>query len=111
VVLIEQTLGARGVTPDAVSHYFAGQAYLQAGDLGEAIDHFERLITRFDEGVMVTPWYIVKGHYYLGQAYERSGWVRKAAQQYELFLDIWKDADPGLQEVEDARQRLTKLQA
>jgi tetratricopeptide (TPR) repeat protein len=109
VVLSERSVGASGRTPDAVSHYFAGQAYLQAGDLGEAIDHFERLITRFDEGVMVTPWYIVKGHYYLGQAYERSGWTKKAAAQYELFLDIWRDADPGITEVDDARQRLAKL--
>jgi serine/threonine protein kinase/Flp pilus assembly protein TadD len=110
VALIERSLGASGLTPDAVSHYFAGQAYLQAGDLGEAIDHLERLITRYDEGVMTTPWYIAKGHYYLGLAYERSGWAKKAAAQFELFLEIWQDADPGIPEVEDAKQRLASLQ-
>jgi hypothetical protein len=43
------------------------------------------------------------------QAYEKSGWNNKAVEQYEGFLEIWKDADPGISEVEDARDRLTRL--
>jgi hypothetical protein len=51
----------------------------------------------------------VKAHYLLGLAYEKSGWVKKAIEQYETFLEIWKDADPGIREVEDAKGRLAKL--
>jgi cytochrome c-type biogenesis protein CcmH/NrfG len=51
----------------------------------------------------------VRVYYHLGVAYEESGWNNKAIEQYEKFLDVWKDADPWIEEAQDAKQRLTAL--
>ena len=78
------------------------------GRLGEAATELERERSKFyweTEGCI----YAAKGIYLLGVIYERSGWINKAIEQYEEFLDIWKDADPGIPEVEDAKERLAKL--
>jgi hypothetical protein len=45
----------------------------------------------------------------LGKIYEQKGERDKARENCRKFLDLWKDADPGLPEVTDARQRLAGL--
>jgi hypothetical protein len=43
--------------------------------------------------------------------YEQKGWKGKAIEHYEKFLDLWKEANPGIAEVDDARERLARLKA
>jgi hypothetical protein len=47
----------------------------------------------------------------LGKIHEQQGDTAKAIERYEKFLTLWKDADPGIVEVEDAKKRLTGLKS
>ena len=95
--------------PTFRTQYDLAKIYLDGGKLGEAVAEYERLLATYSRIRACMPIESVKAHYYLGQAYERSGWDTKAAEQYEEFLEAWKDADPGIAEIEDARTRLVHL--
>ncbi len=92
--------------------YFLGLAYLEGGRLGAAVEQFESAIDDYSEARLNSaPVQSVMAYYQLGRAYEGSGWKNKAIAAYEEFLEIWKDADPGIEEVDDARERLANLRA
>jgi serine/threonine protein kinase/Tfp pilus assembly protein PilF len=91
--------------------YLLARAYLEVGRLGDAVAEFEKALLRYDRNRYFRMIWAVKAYYLLGLAYEKSGWNNKAIEQYEEFLDIWKNADPGIPEVGDAKERLKKLKA
>ena len=96
-------------SPDFDDCYLLANAYLEIGELGGAVSQLEGALSRNGHFHLRSVIWTVKAHYLLGLAYERSGWTNKAIEQYEEFLEIWKDADAGLPEVEDASKRLALL--
>jgi len=86
------------------------RAHLKNGDLDKAIAEYERLTT-FDSSSrdrrLINPRY----HYRLAKLYEQQGNTTKAIENYKKFLTLWKDADPGIAEVEDARKRMAGLKS
>ena len=83
-------------------------AYYKMGDLDTAQEEYEK-ITSLSSGRLFFGDIYAKSFYMLGKIYEEKGWEGKAIEQYEKFLDLWKDADPGIAEVDDARERLAGL--
>jgi serine/threonine protein kinase len=84
------------------------RAYQHQGEVDKAIAEYERLITFDPESkarFLIHPLY----YYRLARLYEDKGWSGKAIDHYEKFLEIWKDADPGFFEVEQARDRVAEL--
>jgi serine/threonine protein kinase/Flp pilus assembly protein TadD len=96
-------------TPSFYRWYVLAKIYLETGRLDEAVAELEKALSRYDQNRIGIE--AVKAYYLLGLAYEKSGWNKKAIEKYEEFLDIWKNADPGIPDVEDAKERLQKLRA
>ena len=84
------------------------RAYVSEGKLDKAIAAYEKMVKSPPASRnlgLIHP----LTHYRLAQVYERARRKKDAATEYRKFLDLWKDADPGLPEVEDARKRLAGL--
>ena len=84
-------------------------AYYKEGRLDEAQEVCDR-ISGFTEGKLNYGDIWPRSYYMLGKILEQKGEKERAIQNYDRFLELWKDADPGLPEVEDARERLADLQ-
>ena len=84
------------------------QAHFNAGHLNKAQKNYERIqslaLGRLDDGDLYA-----KSFYMLGKIYEQRGQKEKAIENYSKFLEFWKNADPGIAEVKDAKKSLAEL--
>jgi serine/threonine protein kinase/tetratricopeptide (TPR) repeat protein len=85
-----------------------GTTYYKTGNLEKAREEYEKVISTAPGRVFYGDIY-TKAFYNLGRIHEQQGNRPQAIANYEKFLDLWKDADPGLPEVEDAKKRLAGL--
>jgi len=83
-------------------------AFYKAGNSENARKEYEKL-TSLTTGRDGHGEIYAKSFYMLGKIYEQQGNKAKAIEYYEKFLSLWKDADLGIAEVEDAKKRLAGL--
>jgi serine/threonine protein kinase/predicted Zn-dependent protease len=83
-------------------------AHHQAGNLEKAAETYNR-IAALTTGRLGYGDVYAKSYYMLGKINEQKGEKARAIENYQKFLDLWKDADASLPEVEDARKRLEGL--
>ncbi len=84
------------------------RGWVAAGDKDKAVAEYERLtspdpMARKQE--LIHPFSRLR----LARLYEEKGERVKALAQYEKLAEVWKDADPGLAPVAEARERLAAL--
>lgn len=89
--------------------YLLAKTYIKTSRLSQAVERLKTELTDYNESRLYCGLMNVKLHYYLGLAYEDSNWPKKAIEQYQIFLDIWREADMAVRELDDARIRLARL--
>jgi len=83
-------------------------AYYKAGNYDKARQEYERII-HLTTGRLYYGDIYAKSFYMMGRIYEEEKMQPQAIEHYQKFLDLWKDADPGIAEVEDAKNRLVEI--
>ena len=88
--------------------YLRGQAYLLTHNGAAAATEFQKLLDH--QGIVQN---FVTGslaHLQIGRAYTLSGDTAKAKAAYQTFLNLWKDADPDIPILKQAKAEFAKLQ-
>jgi DNA-binding winged helix-turn-helix (wHTH) protein/tetratricopeptide (TPR) repeat protein len=86
---------------------FRGEAYLAGHKGPEAAREFQKLLDH--SGPMVGDPVSVLAHLGLARSYVLSGDASNARNQYKEFLALWKDADPDLPVLHEAKAELASL--
>ncbi|HKN72003.1 MAG TPA: protein kinase [Terriglobales bacterium] len=88
--------------------YVRGEAYLAAHQGNEAAAEFQKILD--SRGIVLNEPIGALAHLQLGRAYAMQGDTTKARAAYEDFLTLWKDADPDITILKQAKAEYAKLQ-
>ena len=89
--------------------YVRGEAYLLARRGREAAAEFQKIIDH--RGIVVNQPYGAVARLELGRAYTLQGDTAKARGAYQNFFALWKDADPDIPILKQAKIEYDKLQS
>ena len=96
------SLGAREVEENLA------YAFMKKGDNDKAIEKYLEFLKIEPLGYEAQENWIL-ARYELGRLYEQKGQTAEAREYYGRFLEIWKDGDPDLPALGDAKKRLAAL--
>jgi eukaryotic-like serine/threonine-protein kinase len=88
--------------------YLRGEAYLAGHQGSEAAAEFQKILDH--RGIVQNEPIGALAHLQLGRAYALSGDTAKARAAYNDFLSLWKDADPDIPILKQAKAEYAKLQ-
>jgi DNA-binding winged helix-turn-helix (wHTH) protein/tetratricopeptide (TPR) repeat protein len=87
--------------------YLRGQAYLLLHQGREAAAEFQKFVDQ--RALVVNCPFGALAHLWLGRAHAVEGNVTAATKSYEEFLGLWKDADPNIPILRQAKSEFAKL--
>ncbi|MGB8060975.1 MAG: protein kinase [Candidatus Sulfotelmatobacter sp.] len=88
--------------------YVRGQAYLASHNGAGAAGEFQKIIDH--RGIVLNFPLGALAHLQLGRAYVLTGDTAKAKAAYQDFFNVWKDADPDIPILKEAKAEYAKLQ-
>jgi len=96
------------LAPPLFHLYIRGLAFLDANQAPSAAIEFQKILDH--PGIVQNNIIGALAHLQIGRAYAMSGDTTKAKAAYQDFLTLWKDADPGIPILKEARSEYAKLQ-
>jgi len=97
-----------GFAPFPFPIYVRALAYLEAKRGPEAALEFQKIVDH--RGISATSPEHSLAKLGLGRAYQMTGDTAKAKAAYQDFFALWKDADPDIPLLKDAKAEYAKLQ-
>jgi eukaryotic-like serine/threonine-protein kinase len=93
--------------PNLYPVYVRGEAFLAAHRGVEAASEFQKVLVH--RGLVLNEPIGALAHLQLGRAYAQSGDMVKGRASYERFLKLWKDADPNIPVLKQAKAEYASL--
>lgn len=87
--------------------YIRAQAYMRQGSAHEAMAEFQKIIDR--RGVWPAAVHFPLAHLGMARAAALAGDTAKSRKAYQDFFALWKDADPDIPILQQAKQEYDKL--
>jgi len=94
--------------PNLYPVYVRGEAYLAAHKGSEAAAEFQKILDH--RGIVLNEPIGALAHLQLGRAYAMEGDTAKSRAAYQDFVTLWKDADPDIPILKQAKAEYAKLQ-